>query len=1002
MSSPKGQKRSRDTIEIEQNKRRRLSPEAEKETRANLAEYHHRRQQQPTGYRDLDADGYPIEGPNDQPSPPFDDSEDVRQLERQAEEAARRAEELQRRLEAARRRDRERAQRSRVQGRPQAPSAYQLPHFATPGYPPSHHQSSAFSQQAGLTAPFPAPSQPAHPPVSRANPRSKPNQAGYVTHSNLDHPPRSSTPARPPHPHSWTPHKATSTPPPLPHTSTAPSADKQPREPWETEFDNFFNWAPPNATSTPPTLPQDPHGFYSTSSSSAGKRCRQPWENDFDDFIYEDAQRAAQRRKHDNGQASPVLPPGSNVPYQPQSQGEVQLPSSDGFDLTTLHPARPASACPQLSGTSHAPTVDLSASGLSAEEIRALEVPLAAEDGLWNANVWSQPIDPSLGISIPPPGQGPIDQGFTDEEIQALIRDLDRNNGSGVPAAETMQPNYHQQYTPSAPVQYLGKRGHDVETPRDGSNSQGQGSLAADEPSTKRQKKIQRYDQQGIKLGTDNKKTGEVRFDKDGNMFCVVKGQAIPAAYHNDRRKSLLERASSKGKYKYPSEHGADDHDVMAFHEWYLDVSISDRAKRPGVLYQWSRPKKNQASKDPGFMYDEFDGKLLIDVNNHPIKNWPELPLVISGQVEGLWLECWRRINPSITVADIVARCPNETKKRGDTKTHKLTLPAYGNRMRRDRVKIGTRAWAEREGSALIASRLMELMPNRVLRQIEEENSTGLWRDLTEAEVDVILQVNKGQGNAQKRAGNRTLPEPVKKARDAAKSREVEETLRAMRKEKQEEDEKDARPGDGVMPRVGPSSSAAAARPSSAGEAVEQSFEGPPADYGNPSTIGFPEHTSFDATNVEEGEEGSTLVEPPLEEGDTTLVQEVDAEKAGDASDRVKAAFEEDAELDALFEGQDDVVDCSPLEGTSTASQAKGQAARNPGNKDDIPPPASPAPKAAEALEAETPYQDLLGSIGTESHDWESPLESLPSTGVEIDTLLDGMDAEFDARLADS
>ncbi|KAL9029605.1 MAG: hypothetical protein Q9196_002179 [Gyalolechia fulgens] len=213
------------------------------------------------------------------------------------------------------------------------------------------------------------------------------------------------------------------------------------------------------------------------------------------------------------------------------------------------------------------------------------------------------------------------------------------------------------------------------------------------------------------------------------------------------------------------------------------------RNGRPDILYEWEHDKQKPAARDPGYMHDATDGKVLLDVNNHPIKDWPELPTTISGQVEGMWIEYWRRLNPQISLPDIVARCPKTTQKHASSKVHKLSIAAFGNRMRRHRVLLGTRAWEEREGSREIANRLKELMPNRVLAQIASRNSTKTWRDLTNDEVDMVLSVNKGQGSAPARAGVKKLEGKEKDQRDKAAKAKTACIQRRMAGEKQREDE---------------------------------------------------------------------------------------------------------------------------------------------------------------------------------------------------------------------
>ncbi|KAI4254735.1 MAG: hypothetical protein LQ352_002930 [Teloschistes flavicans] len=312
---------------------------------------------------------------------------------------------------------------------------------------------------------------------------------------------------------------------------------------------------------------------------------------------------------------------------------------------------------------------------------------------------------------------------------------------------------------------------------------------------TKRQKRLERSARQGKEIGTDNKEKGLVRFDQRGNMECCIENEWRPAVYHHDRRERLLEIAEQNGRlqYTYDQVHGLDALDRTAYHAEYANVNMKERLARPRILYLWNPPiDRPKAERDPGYMRDPDNKNLiLIDKNNHPVKDHEELPVVISGQVPGLWMELWRRLNAYITNADIVARTPNTTCLGIGKKDHALTQQAFNNRTRRDRILLGTRAWSEREGSEAIQAQLKALMPERVLRELRENGSTMGWRDLTNEEITAVVSVNRGQGSALLRAGSRRLDERTKGERDAIANARNDAVLARLMREKRKEDEKD-------------------------------------------------------------------------------------------------------------------------------------------------------------------------------------------------------------------
>ncbi|KAL8685278.1 MAG: hypothetical protein Q9218_007865 [Villophora microphyllina] len=296
----------------------------------------------------------------------------------------------------------------------------------------------------------------------------------------------------------------------------------------------------------------------------------------------------------------------------------------------------------------------------------------------------------------------------------------------------------------------------------------------------------------GKELGSDNKLKGDIKYDENGTLLAYIDKEWIKAIYHNDRRARLLEIEDMNGAYKYPPTQGADPTDRMAFHEHYININMNSRLDRSEILYWWNPPTTRPApAATPGYLLDPDFGSILLDINNHPIKAFTELPKVISGQVSGMWIELWRRLNPNICLPDIYARTPKTTTVRYGLRPHNLSIQAFGNRARRDRIVLGTRAWIEREGSDPIQARLKSVMPNRVLRQLEEYGSTSLWRDLTCEEVDAIVAVNRGVGTAMLRAGNKRLDEETKRERDAGKEAHNAAVLKRLLDEKKREDEKD-------------------------------------------------------------------------------------------------------------------------------------------------------------------------------------------------------------------
>ncbi|KAI4194237.1 MAG: hypothetical protein LQ350_007883 [Teloschistes chrysophthalmus] len=418
-------------------------------------------------------------------------------------------------------------------------------------------------------------------------------------------------------------------------------------------------------------------------------------------------------------------------------------------------------------------------------------------------------------------------------------------------------------------------------------------------PKTKRQKRLARDVREGKERGSDNKEIGQIRFDEHENMLCCIDHEWLPAVYHHDRRERLLELAEQNGRLQYskfsqPTSflecnqantlaaydqvHGLDTHDRTAYHPGYKDINMKERNGRPRILYMWDPPAvRPKCEREPGYMVDpDNNNVILVDKNNHPIRNHKELPVVISGQVPGVWMELWRRMNPYITNADIVARTPNTTCLGIGKKYHALTQQAFNNRARRDRVLLGTRAWSEREGSEQIQAQLRAIMPARVLQELETRGTTAHWRDLTNEEITAVVSVNRGRGSALARAGARRLDERTKGQRDGVANARDEAVLGRLMKEKRREDEKDGFVGIQEVPARGVQQQNHAEEGSLSDSADED--ESVSEDWSQLDS-GQPTPSEIDATDAEQVND-ATLVQSEFGEGDT-LVQPADLDKDG-------------------------------------------------------------------------------------------------------------------------
>ncbi|KAL8991662.1 MAG: hypothetical protein Q9169_007770 [Polycauliona sp. 2 TL-2023] len=320
-----------------------------------------------------------------------------------------------------------------------------------------------------------------------------------------------------------------------------------------------------------------------------------------------------------------------------------------------------------------------------------------------------------------------------------------------------------------------------------------------DLPLTKRQTKRQKMAALGKELPRDDEKAkGKVEQDEYGQLWTQHQGSLVKVAYHHERRQGLYARAAAQGRYTYPQMQGIREEDKTSFHRDYTNIDMKLRHGRPHLLYTWDPPENRLQDRlqmpHPGFMVDPEDNMLLIDINNHLISAWPQLPDTISSQIDGTWLEYWWRLNPNIRIEDVLARCPPMKQKTSSSLYRVLaTKSAYGNARSKARLAIGTIAWEQKEGSQEIRAQLERIMPNKVLAEIAHRGTTSWFRDLTTKECDAIVHINRGKGSAPLRAGNKKLGQAEQSRRKAKKDPVAEACFHRLLQEKYVADQREPR-----------------------------------------------------------------------------------------------------------------------------------------------------------------------------------------------------------------
>ncbi|KAL9002742.1 MAG: hypothetical protein Q9188_004342 [Gyalolechia gomerana] len=180
-----------------------------------------------------------------------------------------------------------------------------------------------------------------------------------------------------------------------------------------------------------------------------------------------------------------------------------------------------------------------------------------------------------------------------------------------------------------------------------------------------------------------------------------------------------------------------------------------------GVLHVYCRGQWKPA------VYLKHNGRLVIDLENHPIRDWP-IPLCLSSKVEAGRLEAMSRYHGNrISKRDFRARMPSVIVRRNGREVPPVSEHGITMRRIRFRDQAGLLSWSTREGSLGRKKALIQCIPADIMDQILATNDTSCFRDMTQEEMTFINRANRGL-NPEK-AGSRKLTENERERRGAVK-----------------------------------------------------------------------------------------------------------------------------------------------------------------------------------------------------------------------------------------
>ena len=222
---------------------------------------------------------------------------------------------------------------------------------------------------------------------------------------------------------------------------------------------------------------------------------------------------------------------------------------------------------------------------------------------------------------------------------------------------------------------------------------------------------------------------------------------------------------SQLGSYDYPRARGEHENDVTSFlpeqKSWNLG---DDREAWHDILHCFVYQGYALPDYDPGFMYDE--GQIVIDLENRPIKNWREIPLTCSSELEGMTMEITCRLNPFISSSDFRARMPRTRLRHGAARAQyaSSTINMHKTRFRQ---QAGLSSWLRKAGTLETRQYLETIIPQHMVTA----NWTKGWAGPTKAQQKHLQILSRGQ--YPERATGRNVSPTTRAQRDAIEARRL-------------------------------------------------------------------------------------------------------------------------------------------------------------------------------------------------------------------------------------
>lgn len=306
-----------------------------------------------------------------------------------------------------------------------------------------------------------------------------------------------------------------------------------------------------------------------------------------------------------------------------------------------------------------------------------------------------------------------------------------------------------------------------------------------DQPQSKRAAKRAQIVEATGSVGARDQPKGQTR-EQDGCLEWWDDDDKTwrPAAPHDAYRRDFVAQDNAQGSYDIVPDHGGDADDVTSFasalgqQQWNIAnrdtwSNILDEEDNK-VLYLIEKPDRLQDPSEPGrFMM--YNGLIMLDPDDHPVRDFPDIPRAFSSKIEGGRIEALRRIY-GMTLLDCRARMPRNIKTASGWKPL-FGLTSLNQRTSRFRDQNDCPPWRSTVSKKQTKRRL------RIEGLHNEENSTEGLTPLSRLEVE--KRKLAGRGKHPERATGRAISQEEREERDRKHAKEV---RRLEEKEKRRSD----------------------------------------------------------------------------------------------------------------------------------------------------------------------------------------------------------------------